>query len=117
MKNVLKLAVMFVALLVSANVFAQSPEKLAKKVDKEIEMRADVMKLDSVQQNKMKVVLTTFYNDRNEAKKLEGKERGNKMKEVKMKLDTELRQICTPQQMEAWDVYQKANVKPKEKKD
>lgn len=118
MKKVLRLIAVFAMLWMGANItaFAQSPEKIAKKVAKEVEMRAGVMKLDTVQQSKVKVVLTTFYNDRNEAKKLEGKARGAKMREAKEKMSAGMSKVCTPQQLEAWNKHLKATAAPKEKK-
>lgn len=116
MKNVLRLTTMFVVLLMSVSVFAQTDQKIAKNVEREVKAQANVMKLDSVQQNKLTVVLTTYYKDRREAKQLEGKERGAKMKEAKKKMNDGMSAVCTPEQLDAWKKHQAATAKPKEPK-
>lgn len=117
MKSVMKIMVMFVALLMSVSVFGQSPEKIGKVVAKEVETRATIMKLDTTQQSKVKIVLTTYYKERNAAKQLKGKEKGVKMKEARKKMDDAISQVCTPQQLDAWKKHVAATAAAKKEKE
>lgn len=115
MKNVLRMAALVVVMLMSASVLAQTDQKITQKVQREVKEYAVLMKLDSIQQNKMTAVLETFYKERRDAKQVEGKERGAKMKAAKAKMEQGLGSFCNAKQMEIWKKQQEAPAKPKQK--
>lgn len=105
MRKFIGILVVVLVSVFSFETYAQDPAKIGKIVNREMQKRTQVMKLDATQQPKVKDLLTTFYTDRMNAKKLEGKEKGQKMREIGKTLDEGLAAVCTPEQLESWNKH------------